>query len=108
MLWPYEMRGASLWSSPSLLQRDNGKALLLYPAHDGRLYAFTEGGMDQPPVDAPQNATLTGWSPDSRQGHTERAPVSHFAKTVPPMVGLALVLAGAVVVFLPRRDTPAA
>jgi hypothetical protein len=38
----------------------------------------------------------------------ERAPVSHFAKTVPPMVGLALVLAGAVVVFLPRRETPAA
>jgi outer membrane protein assembly factor BamB len=107
MLWPYETRGASLWSSPSLIQRDNGKALLLYPAHDGKLYAFTEGGMDQPRVDNPKNAKLTGWSPQSGQTHTERAPVSQFARTVPPTIGVVLLLAGAVIIFLPKRTEEA-
>jgi outer membrane protein assembly factor BamB len=108
MLWPYETRGASLWSSPSLIQRDNGKALLLYPAHDGKLYAFTEGGMDEPPVDGAQDAKLTGWSPESGRRHVDRVPVSPFARTVPPVIGLVLLLLGAVIVFLPRRQAPTA
>jgi outer membrane protein assembly factor BamB len=102
MLWPYETRGASLWSSPSLHQRDSGEALLLYPAHDGKLYAFTQGGMDQPRAD---DASLTGWTPGTKLDLTNLPPVSDFVRTVPPVIGIALLLVGMVIGIAPRRRT---
>lgn len=101
MLWSYETRGASLWSSPSLLQRDGGEALLLYPGHDGKLYAFTEGGADLPRAD---DARLTGWTPQTtRELEAARGPVSQTGKVAAPAVGLGLFLVGMVLTVLPRR-----
>ncbi len=39
MLWPYETRGASLWSSPAVADV-NGDPLLFFGSYDGNLYAF--------------------------------------------------------------------
>jgi outer membrane protein assembly factor BamB len=103
MLWAYETRGASLWSSPSLHQRDNGLALLLYPAHDGKLYAFTQGGMDQPRAD---DARLTGWTPETSRDLAPRTDVSQTARVVPPTIAAVLVLAGLVLVLLPKGKQP--
>ena len=105
MLWSYETRGASLWSSPSLLQRDSGEALLLYPGHDGKLYAFTEGGADQPRAD---DARLSGWTPQTElELAAVRPPLPRAGRVVPPAIGLALFLVGAVILLLPRRKATA-
>lgn len=40
MLWPYETRAASVWSSPAVGMA-GGRPILVLPGHDGKLYAFT-------------------------------------------------------------------
>ena len=100
MLWAYETRGASLWSSPSLHQRDGGEALLLYPAHDGKLYAFTEGGIDEPTA---ADARPTGWTPETAGTFRNRPPLSTLARTAPPAVGCVLLLVGLGLCWLPDR-----
>jgi len=90
MLWPYETRGISLWSSPSVV-RAGDTPVLLFPAHDGKLYAFTYR------------------SRDAATGEQEQRPVPAQRRTVPllpPAVGLTLIVAGLCVVFLgPKEET---
>ncbi len=43
MLWPYETRGECVWSSPVVAEVE-GRAMLFFAAHDGKLYAFAAGG----------------------------------------------------------------
>lgn len=103
MLWPYETRGASLWSSPSLYQLEPGLSVLLYPAHDGKLYAFTdnlEAGRGKE-----GNATLaTDWEAVAA-GEAPAAPRELVPAMVyiPPAFGLLLVLVG---VVLTLRGVP--
>jgi len=42
MLWPYETRGLCTWSSPSVVKVASDMSVLLFPAYDGRIYAFTD------------------------------------------------------------------
>jgi len=90
MLWAYETRGSTCWSSPAVAEVD-GNPMIFYPAYDGKLYAlksvprcFTDKEM--PAIYAKQK----------RRG------------TAPPMFVLALggllVVAAVLLIFLsPRR-----
>ncbi|MCK5802475.1 MAG: PQQ-binding-like beta-propeller repeat protein [Lentisphaeria bacterium] len=104
MLWPFETRGMSIWSSPSIIGRADGRALVLYPGHDGKLYALTQREPGQ--TATASDATATGWHPEQETParHSSRPPAGPFVRTVPPLVGLSLLLAALGIVFAPRRS----
>jgi len=101
MLWPYETRGASIWASPSIHLRNSGEPLLLFPAHDGNLYAFEAGAAAPGAKDAKVNPDALGFA-ESQGVAPHRAPP--WARYV-PLVGLLLWLSGAAsVLFIVRRQ----
>lgn len=96
MLWPYETRGSSIWSSPSVLRVSEDMALLLYPAHDGKLYAFTDR------MEAGAGSGDAVLSSLAQGMHEQPAPVAArgvVATVLPPIVGLILIAAGLGVTF---------
>ncbi len=106
MLWPYETRGSSIWSSASVATRANGKPLLLYPAYDGRLYAFAAGALlDGGPRqgDAILTGAALGTNAPSRPAPPSRGTTWRAATLfVMPAAGLTFFLAGALTVVLGR------
>jgi len=103
MLWPYETRGASIWSSPSVMRRDSGFGLLLFPAHDGKLYAFTDSGEAATGADAVISAWTSSKAGGARPQSARTETPGHVAV---PIVGTAILLAGlGMGLFMPVRTT---
>jgi outer membrane protein assembly factor BamB len=100
MLWPYETRGISIWSSPSLGTTAEGNGILLYPGHDGKLYAFTTTAADKP---RDGDAALTGWSPGQQTRPNKARHATGAVLWLPPTVAGALMLAGILIVLFPTR-----
>lgn len=100
MLWPYETRGQSVWSSPSIVEIDPETHLLLYPAHDGKLYAFTD---NREAASGTANAVLSSFATGAGGPTSPAAPPSKLVLYVPPAIGILLILAGALPLFLRRR-----
>ncbi len=91
MLWPYETRGSSLWSSPAVTEVA-GLPLLVFGGHDGYLYAFVAkpegagaGGKARALIHRPQNPMLF----------------------LPPVIGLLLLVAGFALLRRARTSTTA-
>ncbi len=91
MLWPYETRGASLWSSPAVAEVA-GVPLLAFGGHDGYLYAFT--------------ARPGAAAAPSKTGPTLHRPGA--AVLLPPLVGLLFLLAGAMALLRYRKPQASA
>ena len=105
MLWPYETRGISPWSSPSVF-RAEGKSVLLFPAHDGKLYAFTHGSLSERQEGDAEVKHWQAGSPQELSPPRLRPGLFFF---LPPMVGGVLIAGGLGIVFLGkkrRRRTP--
>lgn len=51
MLWAYEKRGSSLWSSPAVAY-DGRRPLMVFGGHDGKLYCFTAEKGSRPVAEA--------------------------------------------------------
>ncbi len=106
MLWPYETRGSSIWSSASLLKISPEESLLLYPAYDGKLYAFSnlvrgEGngrgaGADATLIEAAPPSPEFQFSDLFRNGITP----GH----VIPGLGLLLLLMGLTITVVSRKQ----
>ena len=94
MLWPYETRGSSLWSSP-VVAAVQGKAMLFFGSYDGNLYALKA---------VPKCWSADGMPADS-QRMAVRAPVTYStaAVWVPPLAGAGLILASLVIVLGAHR-----
>jgi len=106
MLWPYETRGSSIWASASVVTQATGKPLLLYPAYDGKLYAFVAGAQGAGPGENDAKpAVRAAVGASSRPVSSPRAQAGSAPSFVVPTVGLALFLAGASTVLLggPRK-----
>lgn len=97
MLWPYETRGISIWSSPSIIRPAGGKGILLYPAHDGKLYAFAEGGINSLRT---EDAVLTDWTPDHSESMKPGSGPT-FSLGL-PLLAFLLILAGLGITFLAK------
>lgn len=89
MLWPYETRAASIWSSPAVGMVE-GRAILVLGGHDGKLYAFTSF----PPRGAARS---------EKEREKERGPLGRFLNFVPAILGLSMLAAG---VLLSRLAKP--
>jgi len=86
MLWPYETRGVSLWSSPAVGEVE-GQPLLVLGGHDGYLYAFT--------------ARAGSTAPDLTPARVRTIP--RAALVVPPVIGSGLLLAGVALLWVKRK-----
>ncbi len=109
-LWPYETRGISLWSSPSIFKA-KGKSVLLFPAHDGKLYAFAHDPLNGARAG---DAEARGWQANLQQELAPRSRPTGPLSFLLPAAGVMLVAAGLGIVFLggrkaggkPRRHHP--
>lgn len=103
MLWPYETRGQSVWSSPSIVEIDPETHLLLYPAHDGKLYAFTD---NQKAASGSTNAVVSSFSVDPSSRASSAPPPNKIVLYVPPTIAILLIIAGALPLLKrPRSST---
>jgi hypothetical protein len=93
MLWPYETRGSTAWSSPVVAEVD-GEARMFFGSYDGNLYSFKSvprcyADEDQlgPRPGETEVETAGSWSP---------------LTYLPPAVGLALIAGSFALVFSTR------
>lgn len=95
MLWPYETRGSSLWSSPAVAAVE-GTSLLFFGSYDGNLYAYKA---------VPKCWTGDATPPPGRQGMAQAATPdrSSAAVFVPPLLGLGLIASSFALVIGARR-----
>ncbi len=94
MLWPYETRGASMWSSPVVAEVD-GEARLFFGSYDGNLYCFKS--VPRCYADEEQLGPAPGSEETRADEH--RGLVGFIA----PVVGFGFVAASFVLVFTGRR-----
>lgn len=92
MLWPYETRGVSIWASPSVLMLNDEEIMLVYPAHDGKLYAFTNAPDGQSPVEG--DAIIRSSALEAAGADETSFYKGGIVWLMPPLVGLAVFAAG--------------
>jgi hypothetical protein len=93
MLWPYETRGSSAWSSPVVAEVDE-EARLFFGSYDGNLYAFKS--VPRCYADEEQLGPRPGESP------TETASRWSPLTYLPPIIGLGLIAGSFILVFSTR------
>ncbi len=93
MLWPYEKRGASLWSSP-VVAHDGEKPLLIYGGHDGEMYCFVAEGEAAPQVASAGPEQAEAGAPAEQVRRRPKGWPKGFALWVPFVAGGLLVALG--------------
>ena len=97
MLWPYETRGSTMWSSPAVAEVD-GEARLFFGSYDGNLYCFKSVPRcfaDEENL-GPRPGTEQAEEPPSRW-----TPLT----VIPPILGLGLIAASLGIMFTGRRKS---
>lgn len=104
MLWHYETRGASLWSSPVAVH-DGKRPLLIFGGHDGKMYCFA--GSAAPASMAQHAPPAPGAPAPGAETAAASSPGSPAAVWLPFLLSALLVAAGVAVTLWGPRATDA-
>ncbi|MEA3400525.1 MAG: PQQ-binding-like beta-propeller repeat protein [Armatimonadota bacterium] len=94
MLWPYETRGSSLWSSPAVAEVD-GEPQIFFGSYDGNLYCFK--AVPRCFAEGQDLGPRPGATPAREEGSRSRPLVF-----LPPILGLGMIVAGFAVMLTSR------